>query len=357
MRTCFFLGAGASAEFGIPTTAGILPLIRNRLRARKLFRADRKRSDKRCTELEEFLVRLFPGFAKAKEEALPNIVELLSLLDHSLRSSTTPIPRVAVPEISEARSLLEVAICDVIRQGEEGRKPGSPIADKFWKWVSLNNDREKDSLALISSNYDTSIEQLINKAWESDFDRIAENVDFGFSWRDPDREQPYTRPAVPWLRFYKLHGSLNWLRCDLCEHIYMNYKYDIYHRVLDSEIVADNSCHCGHGKLSLMLVTPSYIRDVREPNLLTIWRNALELLRTSDHWVMVGYSLPPDDVNIRSMLMRAAQGRRRRRLKVTVVLDRSRPDVFARYQVLFPNLETYSLGFAAYVNNLKSAVR
>jgi len=39
------------------------------------------------------------------------------------------------------------------------------------------------------------------------------------------------------------------------------------------------------------------------------------------------------------------------------VLDRSRPDVFARYQVLFPNLETYSRGFAAYVNKLKSAVR
>lgn len=176
-------------------------------------------------------------------------------------------------------------------------------------------------------------------------------VDFGFTWRDPDHEKPHPRPAKPWLRYYKLHGSLNWLRCDLCEHIYVNHAFDIYHRVLDAKISADNCCHCGHGKLSLMLITPSYVRDVREANLLTIWRNALELLRTSDNWVMVGYSLPPDDVNIRSMLMRAAQGRRRPP-KVTVVLDRELPEVTARYQLLFPDLVSHPRGFDAYIREL-----
>ena len=349
-RTCFFLGAGASAEFGVPLTAEILPLIRTRLRESRLFRGD----EERCKELERFLSVLLPGFAQASKEALPNIVDLLSLLDHSLRSSTTPIPQVAVPEISQKRSLLELAICDVISQGEEGATPSRLTGDSLWGWIKRNNDIRRDSLALISTNYDTSVEQLIDEAFAGELGSIAEEIDFGFSWRDPERNHLYPRPVEPWLRFFKLHGSLNWLRCDLCEHIYVNYHFKkIYARVLDAEISPDNTCHCGHAKLSSMLVTPSYVRDVREPNLLTIWRNALELLRTSDHWVMVGYSLPPDDVNIRSMLMRAFHGRLfQGPPQVTVVLKGDLPDVFARYQVLFPELEKYTDGFGAYINGL-----
>lgn len=319
------------------------------------------------------MTELFPGFVAVDDVGLPSIVDLLSLLDHSVRSSTTPIRLVTVAELSELRGLLEVAICEVIQPKGSGETKGPTTKDglflpwklahrfqalsaadparKFWKWMEEANNQRQDSVALISTNYDTSIEQMISE--NLTFERISEQVDFGVSWRDPDREEAYPRPVSPWLRLYKLHGSLNWLRCDLCEHMYLNYAWDIYVRVLDPEVSDINSCHCGHGRLSLMLVTPSYVRDVREPNLLGIWRDALELLRTSDAWVIVGYSLPSDDISIRSMLTRAAQGRVKLP-RITVVLDRNRPEILARYSLLFADYRAYLLGFGAYINELSS---
>jgi NAD-dependent SIR2 family protein deacetylase len=322
--------------------------MRTRLREGTLF-SFRKDGEKLCERLEHFLIKLFPGFINATERDLPSIVDVLSLLDHSLRSSTTPVRLTPVRELSELRTLLEVGICEVIH-AERGEI--KLAAKALWKWLSSKNNHERDSAALISTNYDTAIEELVSS--NLSFNRITTEVDFGVTWRDPDREEPYRRPVVPWLRMYKLHGSLNWLRCDMCEHMYLNYKWDIHIRALDRKVMSKNSCHCGHGKLSLMLVTPSYVRDVREPNLVGLWQNALELLRTSDEWVFVGYSLPSDDLNIRSLLIRAAQGRKRAP-RVTVVLDHNRVDVYARYHLMFPTFVTFSQGFGAYIKELNHA--
>ena len=37
------------------------------------------------------------------------------------------------------------------------------------------------------------------------------------------------------------------------------------------------ACDCG----------PSFVREVRDPILLEIWRNALEVLREADRWIVV----------------------------------------------------------------------
>jgi NAD-dependent SIR2 family protein deacetylase len=348
MQTCLFLGAGASAEFGYPVTSQILPLIRMGLHKGDLF-AFRDDGKMLCARLTGFLMKLFPGFADAAERNLPTIVDLLSLLDHSLRSSTSLVRLTPVHELAELRTLLEVGVCEVIHLKQENIKPA---ARAFWEWLSSRNTQERDSVALISTNYDTSIEQLMSR--NLDFSRIKQSVDFGVSWREPDRAELYRRPAKPWLRLYKLHGSLNWLRCDMCEHMYLNYQWDIHRRVLDSEVMSKNSCHCRHGKLSLMLVTPSYVRDIREPNLIALWQSAQELLRTSDEWVFVGYSLPAEDVNIRSMLIRAAQGRNQPP-RVTVVLDPKSIGIFPRFQLLFPTFVKDSRGFGAYISDLSGA--
>jgi len=52
------------------------------------------------------------------------------------------------------------------------------------------------------------------------------------------------------------------------------------------------------------------VRDIRDPNLLEVWKAALEALRMAERWIIVGYSMPPEDVAIRSLFLRAWQGRR-----------------------------------------------
>ena len=57
------------------------------------------------------------------------------------------------------------------------------------------------------------------------------------------------------------------------------------------------------------MIAPSLVRDIRDINILNVWKNACEELRTARHWYIIGYSLPIDDYAIRAMLIRALKSR------------------------------------------------
>ena len=79
------------------------------------------------------------------------------------------------------------------------------------------------------------------------------------------------------------------------------------------------------------------VRDVREPNLLSIWKTALETLRLADEWIIIGYSFPTEDIAIKSMLLRAFNGRPAdKRPTVRVIQRDTDPIVEARYRFFFP---------------------
>lgn len=50
------------------------------------------------------------------------------------------------------------------------------------------------------------------------------------------------------------------------------------------------------------------VRDIRDPNILQVWRAAVEALRTAETWTIIGYSLPAEDLAIRSIFIRARNG-------------------------------------------------
>jgi hypothetical protein len=103
-----------------------------------------------------------------------------------------------------------------------------------------------------------------------------------------------------------------------------------------------NECHCGHRPLRHVIVAPSYVRDVRDPVILGIWHSALEALREANEWVIVGYSLPPEDVAIRSMLLRAYQGRDgESKPRITIVQKQRQEPELTRYRLLLPAHEYF----------------
>jgi hypothetical protein len=76
------------------------------------------------------------------------------------------------------------------------------------------------------------------------------------------------------------------------------------------------------------------VRDIRDINILSVWRSAFEELRTADHWFLIGYSMPIDDYSIRSMMIRALKSR-----KVPPQVDicqwGENPETEARYRAVF----------------------
>ena len=328
--TVVFLGAGASKAFGLPLTNEILPQIVARLGGRggpPLFRGPRQAD--LAMEFRAALRALYPGLdLDAAGNELPNITNVLSFIDHLILYDYPAALGFGKERLVQARRLLERGIMEVLLDGDL-----SPILDQlqdqqdyspnvrelplaverrmttaerttlqsFLDW--LRKEGAGEPLTVVTTNYDVAVETPLFTS--IGVDRVAEAIDFGFDWRDPYREVLVPRPAQPQLAILKLHGSLNWLRCDLCGQVYINPLEVIAYLSFNEHQSWPNTCECGAWPLRHLIVAPSMVRDVRDPHLLNVWRSATEALRTAKRWFLIGYSLPAEDLAIRSMLLRA----------------------------------------------------
>jgi hypothetical protein len=80
----------------------------------------------------------------------------------------------------------------------------------------------------------------------------------------------------------------------------------------------DYLCHCSKTSLETQIVSPSFVRQMRDPNLIALWKNALDFLRRSEHWVMIGYGFPDEDIAVRALFTRAFSSRRELPLHISV---------------------------------------
>lgn len=349
-RIAVFMGAGASKGFGYPLTNELLPLI---------LRKNEARADP-GDPLGDGIRRLLPGLDARKKA--PLITEVLSLIDYSIATSTTPLHGYELSKLVELRLALERAIFEVLNENWGSEPEPSALRTDFVRWLEELGAADDVSLGVISTNYDIAVEQALYDKLGGHTRRIAEAFDFGFAWREPNLsggDVLYPRPLEPEYRWLKLHGSLNWLRCDACEHIFINPGGIIAHQAARSDRDHLNTCWCSHGRLRMVLVAPSMVRDVRELNLLQTWQAALEWLRIADEWVIIGYSFPPEDLAIQSMFIRARNAARwesgssvTRQLRVQVV--QCGDDARDRYELLFPDCEYESGGLKAFMKGRRA---
>lgn len=364
-RTVLFLGAGASRPFGFPMTAEILPEILRRLSKRTLFRRGRpgppgEAGASTHDELHHLLSRFLPPLFAGKVQP-PLITDLLSLVDHLLFAGNAPQPDLDLTDLDRLRTLLERGIAEVLAEPTvpDQADANEDVLRRFVDWINDRARGGKCPLSIITTNYDVVIEKRLYARLNAQ--EIPELIDFGLSWRAVDstgHALAQGRPASPWLGLYKLHGSLDWLRCPLCDHLYIDPARTIFRGASGGEGSARaarrvDSCVCGYRPLRHIIVAPSMVRDVRNPNLLTIWHAALEALRTADEWIVIGYSMPPEDVAIRAMLLRAYRGRQRPP-RVRLVELGPNEEVENRYRLLFPDLEFESRGVEGFVAALQA---
>jgi hypothetical protein len=353
-----FLGAGASKPFGFPVTDEILPEVLSRLRRGDLFPRGEGRgpreADESARDLGELLERLLPGLF-AERVVAPLITDVFSLLDQIIGTGGALGEGADAADLVRLRSLLEHAVAEVLSEprGVRGRA-GAALQERLASWIHRTCAGGR-FVSVISTNYDFGLERSLLSRIPAR--ALPGAVDFGLTWRPAEgvgargRRQAWPRPARPRMAVLKLHGALNWLRCPLCEHVVIHPSQPIFRE--GQGPLADSwlTCSCGFAPLRHVLVAPSMVRDVRDPNLLSLWQSALEALRAAEEWVIVGYSLPPQDVEIRAMLLRAYRARPQPPRVRVVQAGRSR-ETEHRYRVMFPDMTFDEGGVEGFVRRL-----
>jgi hypothetical protein len=152
-------------------------------------------------------------------------------------------------------------------------------------------------------------------------------LDYGVEFTDAPQHEA---PPEGRIRLYKLHGSLNWLHSRVTGSLYFRgfhkavstlfrLKSDPQTAVTAEELGAERPAD-----LDPLLITPTYLKDLRNPHLAHLWRLAEDALRRAERITFIGYSLPGDDVHIKYLFKRAIETRRHpERDPEIVVVNRS----------------------------------
>ena len=345
-RIAVFLGAGASAPFGYPITRELLKKIvcsldRGTSGFLKTLAGDPSDTGRHNRDLlSQYLSALLPGESVPRQN-LPLVTTLLSLLDYSLSVGQSVLPSQSAERTRQARRLLERGILEAIDDGKEFDRHALELLRRFsWFLAAMRRRSGGAPLPIVTTNYDLAADEATYMSanipgarfWNEDV--IAKRIDFGFPWLHPDTPSPrlYRRPNAPAFQLLKLHGSTNWLRCPLCDNVYIDPWGPIWDQAYKTQPDVHSTCHCSDTQLEAQIVSPSFVRDVRAANLLSVWKTALDCLRAADEWIIIGYSFPDEDLAIRALFTRA-YGSRQRRPRLTVV--QKDESSFPRFEAFF----------------------
>ncbi|SDD44119.1 hypothetical protein [Aquimonas voraii] len=349
MPTAVFSGAGLSKALGYPITSELLD--RAMLAAEKKRLGGARSNNADCDLFLSMVKRAAPGLSERpdlRQRVL--ITDLFSMVEYCI-ATDEPLGSLTATELIEFRRLLKFAISEVLvaaGPSDEADKlltaQQTDLKKSIANWLlSLGN-----SATLITTNYDVEIDHAVYGAIESGTpnpDRIATKVDLGFEWRDVrSHGQIHPRPKSPKFSIFKLHGSLDTLRCPTCGHVYFNCLGTIAWQAFRRQVDYNNTCHCSESRLDVHIVPPTFVRRVPDANLSGIWRNAIERLRLADRWVFIGYSLPPEDMAIRSLILRALFARKS---PPEIHVISKGPEANHRYGTLFPKYRCYAEGVEA----------
>jgi len=275
-RTVIFLGAGASAADGAP--------MQGQLFSRYFLTQSSGR-------FEPVLAKFFEGFygidvSQVGEDAkFPTFEDVLGMLELALQCDDHY--RVGGEtwdqlRIRECREHVIFLICTV-------------LAETLGRYFSIGRNWHRELVSrlqiapidFISLNYDLLIDNALVET--------LRGPDYGATFVNRD-------PRTPEVRLYKLHGSLNWLRCPTCGSLTSTgtEKGASYPQQLRPRCEREDC----KGETTPVVIPPTFFKVMDNFHLLGIWHQAYLSLLKARRIVFCGYSLPDADMHVRYLLKR-----------------------------------------------------
>jgi hypothetical protein len=264
-----FLGAGATKSCGGPLTSEILPGILRTKNAPTPIPDSALRLD----VLEQFLRDLFYVDGASPNELYPGLPLLMSLLDTAIDRRQSFHPDWDLDKVLQLREVVDLGIFDLL---EETLR----LAPTNNHWTLLNAAFPgAEAPHVISTNYDLVIDTAMMAVSEARFPEA----------RLPDyhcdiRTQFYANESSRFGVLLKLHGSLNWLNCRTCHWLgigasesqrFIRRLQKIVGPSLEQSYAADGQpCPMCKTRLRPLFITPTHIKDYRNPHLRRVWCEA-----------------------------------------------------------------------------------
>lgn len=169
-------------------------------------------------------------------------------------------------------------------------------------------------------------------------------------------------------KLLKLHGSLNWLYCPSCNRIDVGISKSgrRFAKVLDElyqeeELegrlsCAGSPCRSCEAEVQPVMISPTYFKDYRNPHISRVWYESDQALRKSERIIIIGYSLPEDDLDVLYLLKRGLSHLNPDKIHVVEYDVNAQAihdnPVGRRYKTLFgEGINWYVDGFEGFLNN------
>jgi len=369
-RDVYVLGAGASYVHGAPLTDQLIPYA--------LSQAER-RKDSRLDLVREFMrdVFHFPAPKTSRStlwRRVPGLVDMLSVVDVALDRKESLAIRYDVERLRRVRTGIEFAIFTALEDSLR-RRPRKPGTHQSNATKLLADGLDPGKAVVISFNYDVIADiALAYRRSGFGFERADLEIlgrgdhaaiDYGVDFANVPLSVAAKR-----FQLLKLHGSFNWLRSRLTGNLYfggmqkkaVGFLFGTSTQRAAGDLDALFRRKTSQGKieevfddLEPVLVTPTHLKDLRNPHLARIWRRAEECLREAERITFIGYSLPADDLHVKYLFKRAMETRVPGSARPSiVVVDRGDPrtsEVRRNYERFFGRQQVryHGEGFEAWL--------
>ena len=333
------LGAGATKACGGPLTDEILPAALNGKMAhddQKTLVADR---EELLGLTRDFLSDCFnvpTNMAVVEKSQCPSLPMVLSMLRQSV-ARDRPIGKWKGDILIKAKRAIEYAAFAVIE---------AALRNIPWD--------KRHHLNLLEPLYQRAVEPTVVSL---NYDVIVDNEMFALSEQyrgtySPE-EQKLKAPPPDYCvdiateryqqfraggtfgQLLKIHGSLNWLYCEKCQRLDLFISEgmrtgkaldELYHSVPFNDAYSCRGTPCRNqpqcdGFISPILITPTYVKDYENPHIERVWKEAEEAMKQADRAVIIGYSLPTDDVEVALLFKNGLDHLPRNRITVVEYVD------------------------------------
>jgi SIR2-like domain len=371
MSIVYFFGAGATRAI-IPTAPLTSELLEEALNLFRRGRRPRSRSmqgqlhQERVRRLLKFIDDFYlqPGHTSDWDNSkLPSLEDLLSQIDLALEESRPLGNRYTLDTIRNIRDDLVYALCRTLKWklDEEHipayssyleRNQNAGVLERFFETLD-----EGDTI--VTSNYDLVLDNALSRSQPAVF--VAPRYTPEARFNIVASGEPIPNPVLHFARMpsiLKLHGSLNWLYCSVCQEIDITVgEKGVLTHIYDAPTPLKCS-KCG-SSYEPLIITPTLVKVYRNILLSLTWKAAEESIASADELAFLGYALPEGDVHIRCMIQRAlyrnygVRGRRNDRCRITLVTREEGPSPATRerYCKAFGNVDIKEYGVIQFMQD------